>query len=270
VHPLDQQEVARRRFERSEPNDLLQADFKGPMGRAGQRDEPLTILDDHSRYALGVYALRDHKQESVERCFIEVFERYGKPRQLLVDHGTPWWSNSNGWGLSKLGVFLMRQGIELIFSGVRHPQTQGKVERFHRTLQRSMVKQGLPEKWEQWQSRYDGFVERYNYERPHEALGMRRPAELYRASERVYEKEPAPWIYPEGVQVMRVDAAGALRVGGHRFFVSEALVHQEVGVEVVGKHALVSFGRMYIRELNLETKTTKSFVHPVEEVLPMS
>ena len=89
VHRIDQHTAALTRFERPCPNDLFQADFKGPMGHSGARDEPLTVLDDHSRFALGVFALRDHRVESVQDCFRRVFERYGLPRQLLLDHGTP-------------------------------------------------------------------------------------------------------------------------------------------------------------------------------------
>jgi len=91
VHKLDQHTPAAKRFERSCPNDLFQADFKGPMGRAGAKDEPLTVLDDHSRFALGVFALKNHRLEAVQACFVRVFERWGLPRQLLLDHGTPWW-----------------------------------------------------------------------------------------------------------------------------------------------------------------------------------
>src|SRR5262245_22122448 len=175
VHKLDQHTPSASRFERACPNDLFQADFKGPMGRAGARDEPLTVLDDHSRFALGVFALREHTLERVKQCFEKVFEKHGLPRQLLLDHGVPWWNVQNGWGLSRLSLFFIQLNIELIFGRVGHPQTHGKIERFHRTLLRSMRHQGLPERWEQWQERYDGFVERYNHLRPHESLGMRRP-----------------------------------------------------------------------------------------------
>ena len=268
VHRLDQHGPAPTRFVRPTPNDLVQADFKGPMGRAGQRDEPLTVLDDHSRFALGVFALRDHTRPSVQRCFVEVFERYGLPRQMLLDHGTPWWNNQNGWGLSRLAVFLVQQGIELVFSRVRHPQTQGKIERFHRTLARSMTRQGLPAQWDQWQERYDGFVERYNRVRPHEALGMKRPAECYHASPRRYQVQVPAWVYPAELEVCRVDAAGMVRISGHRYFVCEALVHQEVALEPLGGQVLVRFRQMYVRELNLAGRTTLSFVHPVTEVSP--
>lgn len=270
VYRLDQHTPAPARFERPHPNDLFQADFKGPMGRVGARDEPLTVLDDHSRFALGVFALRDHRYTGVQECFVRVFERYGLPRQLLLDHGTPWWNSHNGWGLSRLSVFFIEQGIELVFGRVGHPQTQGKIERFHRTLHRSMHRQGLPECWEGWQERYDGFVERYNYVRPHEALGMRRPGERYRKSQRTYPWGPGSWVYPAGVEVRRVDAAGTLRVEGHRYFVSEALVHQEVALERVGQQILVRYRHMYVRELNLSSRTTQSFVYPVREVSPMS
>ena len=274
VHRLDQHPPAPGRFERPVPNDLFQADFKGPMGEATMRDEPLTVLDDHSRFALGVFALRDHRHDRVQECFVRVFQEYGLPRQLLLDHGTPWWNNSNGWGLSRLSVFFMQQGIELVFGRVGHPQTQGKIERFHRTLARSMARQGLPQKWEQWQARYDGFVHRYNCVRPHEALSMQRPVERYAPSPRPYLPEVAPWKYPEGLEVRRVDGAGPVRIQGRRYFVCEALMHQEVALERIGQTVLVRFRKMYVRELNLRAHTTLSFIHPVSEVgadlLPMS
>src|SRR6185312_117738 len=98
VHRTDQHTAAPSRFERAEPNELFQVDFKGPMGQSGVKDEPLSVLDDHSRYGVGLYAMRDHSWERVRDCFIDVFERCGKPRQMLMDHGTPWWANQNGWG----------------------------------------------------------------------------------------------------------------------------------------------------------------------------
>jgi transposase InsO family protein len=269
VHPLDRHTPAPGRFERPTPNDLFQADFKGPMGRDGARDEPLTVLDDHSRFALGVFALRDHRLERVQACFVRVFERYGLPRQLLLDHGTPWWNHQNGWGLSRLAVFFIQQDIDLVFGRVRHPQTQGKIERFHRTLGRSMTRQGWPAVWEQWQERYDGFVERYNRMRPHEALRMQRPAERYQPSLRPYRAEASAWTYPAGLEVRTVDAAGTVRVEGHRYFVCEALVHQSVALEKIGPEVLVRFRQMYVRELNLARRTTLPFIHPVAHVSPM-
>jgi transposase InsO family protein len=267
VHPLDQHTPALKRFERGQPNELFQADFKGPMGRNGVEDEPLSVLDDHSRYGVGLYAMRDHHWERVQECFIDVFERCGKPHQMLMDHGTPWWNSQNGWGLSRLSVFLIEQDIDLIFGRVSHPQTRGKVERFHRTLARSMIRQGLPRHWEQWQGRYEGFLQRYNYIRPHEALGMQTPAQRYRRSERTYQPKALSWQYPEGLEVLRVDANGMIRWEGRRCFVCEALVHHQVGVEQIGAELLVRFRNMYIRQIDLETKRTSAFIHPVSDLL---
>lgn len=266
VSRLDKHAPAPERFERPEPNDLLQVDFKGPMGRGSVQDQPLTVLDDHSRFVLGLYSMADHSLERVRERLVIVFEKWGCPRQMLFDHGTPWWSTSNGWGLSRLSVFLMEHNIELIFGRVAHPQTQGKVERFHRTLHRSMMRQGVPAKWEQWQGRYDGFVERYNHHRPHEALGMQRPVQRYRPSPRAYQDEVAPWIYPEGLGVKRVDANGMIRVEGRRCFVCEALTGHQVATEQIGQQILVRFRHMYVRELNLRDGSSQGFIHPVSRL----
>ena len=266
VHRLDQHTPASQRFERAAPNDLLQVDFKGPMGVGQAVDEPLSVLDDHSRFALGLFAMHDHSLERVQEALITVFRRWGCPRQMLFDHGTPWWSTSNGWGLSRLAVFLMERDIELIFGRVAHPQTQGKVERFHRTLGRSMVRQGLPTQWEQWQGRYDSFVERYNHQRPHEALGMQRPAERYRPSEQCYPEQVTPWHYPAELEVKRVDANGMIRVEGRRCFVCEALIGHQVAIEQIGQQVLVRFRHMYVREINLKQGGTHSFVQPIRSL----
>jgi len=186
---------------------------------------------------------------------------------MLMDHGTPWWGNQNGWGLSRLSVFLIEHDIDLLFGRVCHPQTQGKMERFHRTLARSMVKQGFPTQWEQWQPRYDGFLERYNQLRPHEALNMQTPAQRYRRSERTYQSQTVPWQYAEPWEVVRVDANGMIRWEGCRYFVCEALIHHLVAVEQINQELLVRFRNMYIRQIDLQTKRTSPFIHPATDLL---
>src|SRR5208283_3141853 len=152
--------------------------------------------DDHSRYLLGLFLLAEPSGELTLRCLRRVFEPYGLPEAMLMDHGVPWWSNSNGHGLTQLSVALLKQGIRLYFSGVRHPQTQGKVERLHRTLE--------------------------------QALERAVPAARYRPSPRPY-LDPAPrWEYESGSDVRRIDHKGCLAQGGQRLFVCEALAGEEV------------------------------------------
>src|SRR6185312_13661024 len=128
--------------------------------------------------------------------------------------------------------------------------------------------------WEHWQPRYDGFVERYNQVRPHEALGMQRPAQIYRPSPRRYKVPGVEWEYPSGLEIQRLDERGFLRLEGKRYFICEALSGQSVAWERVGTNVLVRFRQMYLRELNLLAGTALSFIHPLSQidgqVLPMS
>lgn len=266
LSPIHQHQPALSRFERSRPLELIQADFKGPMGRTGNRSEPLSILDDHSRYLLGLYAVKRHTVEEVQPCFVDVFKKHGVPNQILFDHGVPWWSTSNTSGITRLSVFLMKQDIELIFGRIRHPQTQGKVERFHRTLDHSVAHhfhgQG-PSTPDDWQPFYNRFQKVYNTERPHEALNMNTPSSRYAKSPRRYQPHPPPWNYPQGVAPYRVDAGGWVRVHNKRLFVSEALAGEWVGLEPVADHLLVSYRKMYLRELNPLQGYSQELVYPI-------
>src|SRR5215207_2294802 len=123
---------------------------------------------------------------------------------MLVDHGTPWWSTSNGHGLTALAVALIAQDIDLIYSGVRHPQTQGKVERFHRTLARRLRQWGVPQSLAAFPAVLDRFRAEYNDIRPHEATDLTPPATRYTASPRPYRATPRPWSYSSDLDVHRV------------------------------------------------------------------
>ena len=132
------------RFERGEPNDLWQMDFKGWILLGdGRRCHPLTILDDHSRYSISLEACPGETESVVKPLLAKAFRRYGLPRQILCDHGNPWGrgpgSDRRRPGTPRLEVWLMRLGVEVIHGRVRHPQTQGKEERFHRTLKAEVL-----------------------------------------------------------------------------------------------------------------------------------
>ena len=254
------QRPAPQRFERSQPNELWQMDFKGPFQGPEGPCHPLSILDDCSRYSVGLYGFPTTQMDPVQTCLRRTFEGYGVPEAMLMDHGAPWWSTSNGWGLTRLSVELIKQGIDLIYGRVRHPQTQGKVERFHRTLSDSVAHRGRPQRGQEWERFLQDFRQEYNQVRPHESLRMEVPAQHYRRSTRGYDRDPAPWEYPRGLQVKRLNRRGCLSAGGDRYFVCEALAEEWVGVEELEDKLLVRYRHLYIREVHLQTRQTRALV----------
>ena len=241
---------APQRFEREEPNQLWQMDTKGPYRLEKGHCHALSILDDHSRYAVGLYALRGLRAHEVHGCLVQTFKRYGLPQAMLMDHGTPWWSTTNARGLTWLSVALIEPGIELLYGRIRHPQTQGKVERFQRTLGEGLRHRGRPREWSQWGSLFEEFRSEYNQVRPHEAIGMVPPAKCYRSSQRRYQSQPARWDYGPEAEVQRLNSAGCLSNGGRRWFVCEALAEREVALERLPGKIVVRFRHMYIREID--------------------
>jgi transposase InsO family protein len=273
VSKEDSNKPATKRFERSRPNELWQMDFKGEyLLPKGGRCYPLSVLDDHSRYAVGVFALtrpnRESVQQSVERCF----EAYGLPEAMLMDHGTPWWNSGNEHGLTRFSVGLIKQGINLIYGSIGHPQTQGKVERFHRTMKHAMKHRGVPQSVEGIADALRHFRQVYNEIRPHEALDMDVPSARYRPSPRPFNPYPPEWEYPEGSDIRRVNPPGSLHYRGRRYHVSKALVNEWVWCREIENRLLVTYRHMYIRQIELDTGRTTAVVRPVldPEVLPKS
>src|SRR5258705_9848822 len=169
---------------------------------------------------------------------------------MLMDHGVPWWSATNEGGLTTLSVFLLKQGIRLLYGRVRHPQTQGKVERFHRTLGERLRWWGVPTDLRGFARALATFRAEYNDVRPHEALAMQPPASRFVASGRAYVPCPFAWEYPPGSHVQRVSAQGMLSYGTDRFFVSQALAGEQVACCPLKRRVLVSYRQMYVRELH--------------------
>lgn len=254
---------ATRRFERLRPNELWQMDFKGEyLLRGGGRCYPLSLLDDHSRFAVGLFALSRQDTEAVDRSVVSAFECYGVPEAILMDHGTPWWSTTNGHGLTRFSVSLIKQGIRLVYSGFRHPQTQGKVERFHRTLGEAMIHRGVPQTVPGLGAAFEEFRHEYNEVRPHDSLDMRVPAQVYRPSSKEYQAIPPKWVYPESSEIRNVDAGGFLSLKGHRPFVSEALQGEDVSCQTFGDRMLVTYRHMHIREIDLSTGQSIPLMSP--------
>jgi transposase InsO family protein len=252
VRPQDQFRTAVERFERRAPNQLWQMDFKSPVGWNAPVG-PLSVLDDHSRYAIALEGTWCTKAEPVKQRLIEAFQGCGVPEEMLMDHGTPWWNMKAVAGWTWLTVWIMRQGIQLHFSGYRHPQTQGKVERFHGALGAAMKRRGIPAS-HQRQVWLDEFRHEYNHVRPHGALGMRTPGAVWSKSSRRYVADPPAWEYEAGAEVCKLSMQGQLQLTGRRWDISRALAGEWVQVVRVDGRALVYYCRSLVRELDLVTQ----------------
>ena len=252
VRERDQHPHATARFQRNAPNELWQMDFKGPKGFR-QRSGPLSVLDDHSRYLLTLEHLESGRIDAVQPCLQRTFEQNGLPEAMLMDHGTPWWNANGPWGWTELTVWLMRQGIRIYFSGYRHPQTQGKVERMHGALHAAIRKRRVDADQQDW---LDIFRQEYNWLRPHESLGMQTPVSLWQPSPRGYQAQPKAWEYAPGQEVIRLSDKGEMRWAGARWIVSRALKNELVGVERTEDRAVVYYCNTPVLELDLKTGNT--------------
>jgi transposase InsO family protein len=253
VRERDRHRPATRRFEREAPNQLWQMDYKGLPDAIARQVMPLSILDDHSRYLVGLQALPNTGADPLLKYLAGVLERNGVPEAMLMDHGTPWWNTQSRWGLTRVSVWLMKQNIELIHSGIRHPQTQGKVESSHRALERQLQLRGWPAEgsWAEW---LHGFAEEWNHLRPHEALGYHTPAQCWQPSLRSLDPQPKRFEYEASAHLCRVREHGQINFQGRTFTAPQALAGEYVALEYVeGDRFAVRYRKTLIRELDLKS-----------------
>jgi transposase InsO family protein len=218
------------RFEHAEPNALWQMDFKGHFGLEAGRCHPLTVLDDHARYALEIGACGDERTLTVKARLEATFRRYGLPRRILADNGAPWGSCGGGQAHTPLTVWLLDLGVGVSHGRPYHPQTQGKDERFHRTLKAEVLAGRRFLDLCEAQAAFDAWREVYNSVRPHEALSMATPAERYRLSPRAMPDQIAPPEYESQTQVRKVLDPGWLSFKGRKVNCPKAFVGRHVGL----------------------------------------
>jgi len=219
------------RVEFKQPNDLWTVDFKGWwLSMDKKRCEPLTIRDAHSRFILKIEVLPGTKMEPVRAVFQEVFKTYGLPKAILTDNGPPFVTSQGQLGLTKLSAWWMSLGIEHLRTRPATPSDNGGHERMHRDIANelekfaAMTRELQQEACERW--RHD-----FNCHRPHEALGMKRPADVYERSRVEYTGAPTDYVYPDGFRVRRINKRGALTHGNRLAFISWALAYEYVGLE---------------------------------------
>ncbi len=243
------------RFEADAPNRLWQMDFKGWVRLCdGQRIHPLGILDDHSRYNLCLQAATDQQTPTVQAYLCDVFTRYGLPERMLMDNGSPW-GHTTGFPWNPLTVWLTDLGIGISHIRPFHPQTQGKEERFHQTLDREVLhRRPLWDTRTQLQDAFDDFRRLYNHHRPHQALGETiAPADRYQPSPRAFPSELPPITYPPGTHIRHVGANARFSFQGHTYRAGKPFRGKPIGIRATTTTAT---WHVYYRHHHIKTITT--------------
>jgi transposase InsO family protein len=231
---IDPEEAAKhkpfQRFEREQPNELWQMDFKGYFAlQAGGYCHPLTVLDDHSRFLVGLKACPDETHTTVQSQLTAVFEQYGLPEGMLMDNGSPWGHDRD----SPHTIFtswLLRLGVAVSHGRPYHPQTQGKDERLHRTLLDEVISRYPMATLVESQARFDAWQQTYNNLRPHDALQLDTPHTRYQPSARPFPAVLPPVTYEPDDLIRKVDDSGKIFFQNRRFRVGKAFRHQPVAL----------------------------------------
>ncbi len=236
------------------PNDVWSIDYKGWFRVGdGTRCDPLTINDVFSRASLECRAMFSPKLEDVKRRLEYMFWNLGMPRFILSDNGPPFASQGIG-RLSRLSAWLLRLGVRPIFIEPGHPEQNGRHERFHETLKAETATPPRGSLRAQ-QGAFDRFQIVYNEERPHEALGMRTPSEVYVRSSRVMPFPVSEHEYADGFEVRRVRQDGMMKWAGGQIFVGQALAGELIGLRSGDGHWYVHLGPMRLGVLHERSGT---------------
>lgn len=219
-----------QRFEKSQPNEMWQADYKGHFAlRNGERCHPLNILDDCSRFNICCEAQTSETLDEMWQVMLRVFGEYGLPFSFLCDNGNPW-GTAQSTGFTRFEVRMMELGILVLHGSIKHPQTQGKDESFNRSLTRELLHHTSFADMDDAQKQLSQYRQFYNCERPHHALNMDTPGSRYVRSNKELPSSVRPWEYPEGCKLHRVKETGFITYGGQGYFLSEAFGGKEIAM----------------------------------------
>lgn len=231
-HRIDLEERRKReafiRFEYDEPNQLWQMDFKGHFRLLdGEYCHPLTIVDDHSRFLVGLKACPNERALTVQKQLSQVFEQYGLPQRILTDNGSPWGDEKES-PFTFLTTWLMQLGVDVIHSRAYHPQTNGKNERFNRTLLEEVIARQGFENLDEAQDFFDQWSTVYNTYRPHEALNFEVPSSRYEPSKQCFPSSLPLAEYGPLEIVRKTDRKGVFTYEGHKLRLGKAFPSKEV------------------------------------------
>ena len=245
-----------KRFEHDTPNQLWQMDFKGHFPLFNGRCHPLTVLDDHARFNLCLQACANEKGDTVQRALTATFRCYGLPERMTMDNGAPW-GLSAAHPYTPLTVWLIRLGIGVSHSRPYHPQTQGKDERFHRTLQAELLRYHVFHDLAHCQRHFNAWRDIYNLERPHEALDMDVPANRYQPSPRPFPEALPPIEYGPDDHVRKVQGKGEIHFRGYTFLVGKSFHGYPVALRPRSKDGCFSvyFCHQHVIDIDLRNPT---------------
>lgn len=241
-----------QRFEQEAPNQLWQMDFKGHFEMVdGRLCHPLTVLDDHSRFLVGLQACRQERARTVRAHLSSVFSQYGLPERMLMDNGSVW----RGFHTA-LTFWLIRLGIQVLHGRIYHPQTQGKDERLHRTLKSELLSHQNFRDLPDCQRAFDRWRDSYNYERPHEALGLQPPSSRYTPSPRPFTGQLPPIEYEPGDTLRKTDFVGKFQYQGQKFRIGKAFHDTLVALRPTSREGVwdVFFCKQRIAQIHLATQ----------------
>ena len=280
IKPTEKNISHLHRFEHEAPNRLWQMDFKGYFEYERGRCYPLTLLDDHSRFSIGLKASPNEQGKTIKPFLIEIFKRYGLPDRINVDNGNPWGSLYECSRYSTFSLWLIQLGVRVSYSRPGHPQTNGKDERFHRTLKLELINNRYFKNLGHIQNCFDEWRDIYNLERPHEAIGMQVPADRYQPSYRFYPEALPAIAYPEDYQIKTIDVRGRLAIEGRNVYVGMPFSKKEIGIKRLLKSEIIEiyFCHQKLGEIDLHkiprgkmlNLYSKRMLRYNYDVLPMS
>jgi len=254
-----------QRFQRAQPNELWQMDFKGHFAtQAGPRCHPLTVLDDHSRFNLVLAASADQTGRTVREALLPAFRTYGLPEAILCDNGAPWGQGDPVCPYTSLTIWLMQLGVRVLHGRPYHPQTQGKDERFHRTLHLELLSRHTWSDLAHCAQEFPRYRLRYNCERPHDALGGDTPVIHYQPSPRSLPPHLPQIEYPANYLIKIVPAAGDFVFKGQSWYIGRAFAELPVGLRpspLADGQWEVFFSHHLIGQINLSGPPSPKHTH---------
>lgn len=233
---------------------LWQMDYKGHFGMTnGQRCHGLTILDDHSRFSLCLDAKENERWEGTKASLNRVFEEFGIPDAILCDNGAPRADNHGGY--TPFEIWMMQMDVTPMHGKPGHPQTQGKDERFHRTLKEDLLLRKPLADLAEAQKEFDNFRYCYNHEQPHGALELDVPAKHYKPSRRKVVEKPTEPEYNSGRNLRKVNCCGYVSVYKKRYYLSESFIGKYIELRPLeGDLLALVYGNFEIARIDLEAK----------------